>query len=128
MKAPGPTLFLVISIVAGTTLSGCAGMRAKPGVDGTAYSLGHLDVMVDADPKKIVEAAEAVLQEMDIQIMSAVASGVDGKVIGRTALDKRIEIVVERQDAETSKYSIVIGSFGDEPLSREIHEKMKAKL
>jgi len=128
MKALGPTLFLALSIVAGTTLSGCEGLRAKPGVDGTAYSLGHLDVLVNADPKRIVDAAKTVLEEMDIQVESAVASGVDGQVIGKTALDKRIQITVERQDAETSKYSIVIGTFGDEPLSREIHEKMKAKL
>ncbi|MFN0008258.1 MAG: DUF3568 family protein [Planctomycetota bacterium] len=128
MKALGRTVFLAFSIIAGTALTGCEGLRAKPGVDGTAYSLGHLDVMVDADPKRIVEAAEAVLKEMDIEVVSAVASGVDGRVVGRTALQKRIEITVERQDADTSKYSIMIGSFGDQPLSREIHEKMKAKL
>lgn len=128
MKSLGPTLFLALSIVSGTALSGCSGFRAKPGVDGTAYSLFHLDVMVSADPKKIVAAAEAVLGEMDIDIESSVASGVDGRVIAKTALERRIEIVVERQDAETSKYSILIGSFGDEALSREIHERIKAKL
>lgn len=128
MKALSPAVFLALSIVAGTTLSGCEGLRAKPGVDGTAYSLGHLDVVVSADPKRIVEAAKSVLLELDIRIEMAAASGVDGQVIGRTALEKRIEITVERLDAETSKYTIVIGSFGDEPLSREIHEKMKAKL
>jgi len=128
MKALGPTLFLALSIVAGTTLSGCEGLRAKPGVDGTAYSLGHLDVMANATPQKIVEAAKSVLEEMEIEIVEAGASGVDGRVTGKTALGKKIEITVERQDAETSKYSILVGSFGDEPLSREIHEKMKAKL
>ena len=43
-------------------------------------------------------------------------------------LNKRIEITVERQDSETTKYSIQVGSFGDEAISREIYEKMKTKL
>jgi hypothetical protein len=128
MKALAPTLFLALALGAGTTLTACEGLREKPGVDGTAYSLGHLDVMVHADPKKVVEAAESVLKEMDIQIVSSVATGIDGKVVARSALEKRIDIVVERQDAETTKYSIQVGSFGDEKISREIHEKMKAKL
>lgn len=128
MKALGPTFLLAIAIGAGAALSACANIRSKPGADGTAYSLGHLDVMVHADPKRVVEAAESVLREMDIKVETSAASGVDGKVIAKTALDKRIEITVERQDAETSKYSILVGSFGDQALSREIHEKMKAKL
>jgi hypothetical protein len=128
MKAIVPTVFLALSIVSGTTLTGCEGIRSKPGVDGTAYSLGHLDVVASADPRKVVEAAESVLKEMDIEVVDAGASGVDGRVVGKTALGKRIEITVERLDAETSKYSIVIGSFGDEAFSREIHEKIKAKL
>ena len=127
MKVAASSL-LALAIVAGTTLTACEGMRAKPGVDGTAYSLGHLDVMVNADPKRVVEVAEAVLQELDILVESSAASGIDGQVVGKTALGKRIEITVERQDAETSKYSIVVGSFGDEKISRQIHEKMKARI
>ena len=128
MKALGPSALLALAIVAGTTLTACESMRSKPGVDGTAYSLGHLDVMVHADPKRVVEAAESVLHDMDIVVESSAASGIDGKVVGKTALGKRIDITVERQDAETTKYSILIGSIGDEKISREIHEKMKAKL
>lgn len=128
MKARTPTLFLALAIGAGAALTSCAGMRDKPGVDGTSYSFCHLDVMVSADPQRVVQAAESVLKEMDIVVEIAAASGLDGKVVGKTALSKRIEIIVERQDSETSKYSIQVGTFGDEALSREIHEKMKAKL
>jgi len=128
MKARNPTFLLALALVGGGSLSSCENLREKPGVDGTAYSLGHLDVMVRADPKRVVEVAEGVMKELDIDVESVAASGVDGKVVGKTALNKRIEITVERQDSETSKYSILVGSFGDETLSREIHEKMKAKL
>jgi hypothetical protein len=128
MKALGPTLLLALALAAGTTLTACENFRDKPGPDGTAYSFCHLDVMVSADPKKVVEAAEGALHDMNIEIVTAAASGIDGKVVGKTALNKRIEIVVERQDSEVTKYSIQVGSFGDEALSREIHDKMKAKL
>ena len=128
MKSLRPSALLALAIVAGTTLTACETMASKPGVDGTAYSMGHLDVMVGADPKRVVEAAESVLHEMGILVESSAASGIDGEVVGRTALGKRIDITVERQDAETSKYSILVGSFGDEKVSREIHARMKAKL
>jgi hypothetical protein len=126
MKALVSTVLLALA--AGTGFTSCESIRSKPGVDGTAYSLGHLDAMVNADPKKIVEAAESALKDKDIRVETSAASGVDGKVLARTALDKRIEIVVERKDEETSKLSILIGSFGDEALSREIYSLIKAKL
>ena len=128
MKAHGPSVLLALAIVAGTTLTACEGLRSKPGVDGAAYTLGRLDVMVSADPKRVVQVAESVQHEMDVVVVSSAASGVDGQVVGRTALGTRIEITVERQDSETSKYSILVGSFGDEKLSREIHEKIQARL
>ena len=128
MKAIAPTFLLALALGAGTTLTACENLRDKPGPDGTAYSFCHLDVMVHADPKRVVEAAEGALHDMDIQVETAAASGIDGKVVGKTALNKRIEILVERQDSETTKYSIQVGSFGDEALSREIYEKMKTKL
>src|SRR5262245_52967897 len=114
MKVRIPIFFLAVALGAGATLSGCESLRQKPGVDGTAYSLGHLDVMVKAEPKRVVEAAEGVMHDMNIQVETSAASGLDGKVVGKTALNKRIEILVERQDSETSKYSIQVGTFGDE--------------
>src|ERR1700741_1614369 len=110
MKGLGTTVFLALSIVAATTLAGCEGLRAKPGVDGTAYSLGHLDAMANATPKRVVEAAKSVLEEMEV-FVEATASGVDGRVLGKTALGKRIEITVQRQDAGGSKYSVVVRCF-----------------
>ena len=128
MKALAPTFLLALALGASTTLTACEHLRQTPGPDGTAYSFCHLDAMVHADPKRVVEAAESALHEMDIQVDTSAASGLDGRVVGRTALNKRIEITVERQDSETTKYSIQVGSFGDEAISREIYEKMKTKL
>jgi hypothetical protein len=119
---------LALALCAGSAFSSCEGLRAKPGVDGTAYSLGHLDAMVSASPQRVVEAATRVLEEMEIQLVTSAASGVDGKVSGRTALDKRIDITVHRQDTETTKLSIQVGTFGEEALSREIYDRIKAKL
>jgi hypothetical protein len=127
MKSPGLSVLLTVALAC-AALASCDSIRAKPGVDGTAFSLGHLDAMVRATPKRVVEAAEAVLREKEIHVVSSAASGVDGKVIGRSALDKRIEITVERKDDETTKLSIQVGTFGDEALSREIYSMIRAKL
>ena len=128
MKAIPPSALLALALLAGSRLTACESPGSKPVADGTTYSLGHLDVMVSADPKRIVEAAESVFLEMDIAVESSAASGIDGQVVGKTAQGKRIDITVERQDAERSKYSILVGSFGDEKVSREIHERLKARL
>lgn len=128
MKALVQTVLFALALGAGVALTACESVREKPGVDGTSYSLMHLDAMVHASPQRIVQAAESVLREMDIALDSSAASGVDGKVLGHTALDKRIEITVERKDEETSKLSIQVGTFGDEALSREIYKMIMAKL
>jgi len=108
-------------------LGSCAA-AGKPPAGAVAYVGGDLEGRLDASPQRVVQASEAAFEEMDIRLISADATGIDGKVIGRTALDKKIEITA-RRDADTScKVSIRVDTFGDEALSRQIFEKIRSKL
>ena len=60
--------------------------------------------------------------------MKSSATEIDGKVTGRTALDKEVVITIKRQTESTSSLSIRVGAFGDEALSQKIYEKIKARL
>jgi hypothetical protein len=110
-----------------TNLSSCVVGDTGAGA-GTAYSFGHLEGTLPGSPQKVVQASESVLKEQDIPIVSSGATGLDGKVVAKTALDKQIEITVKRHDETSSKISIRVGNFGDLELSRSLYEKIKAKL
>ena len=116
-----------LALAAPTLFTACESLRANPGPDGTAFSLATLDGTIHGTPKQVVAAAESVLREMDLRVVSSAASGVDGKLVARSALDKPIHIEVRKVDEATSKLSIRIGTFGDADLSREIYRKTKAK-
>ena len=116
-----------LALAAPILFSACESLRAKPGPDGTAFSLATLDGTIHGSPKQVVEAAESVLRDMDLHVVSSAASGVDGKLVARSALDKPIHIEVRKVDDATSKLAIRIGTFGDAELSREIYRKTKAK-
>jgi hypothetical protein len=109
-------------------LPACVVVAAGAGAAGAAYVMGHLDGPMPGTPQKVVQASEAVLKEQEMHILSSDATGVDGKVVARSALDTRIEITVKRQDDSTSQISIRVGTFGDQKLSRELYDKIKAKL
>ena len=129
MKTIAKTAAILLSVGALSGLPGCllvAGTAA--GVGAAAYVGGDLEGRLEASPQRVVQASETALEEMDIKVISADATGIDGKVIGRTALDKRIEITADRDGDTSSKISIRVDTFGDESLSRQIFEKIKTKL
>jgi hypothetical protein len=109
-------------------LPGCLAGAVAAGAVTAAYVGGDLEAHLEGSPKRIVEASEAALEDMEVRVVSSDASGVDGKVVGRTALDKKVEITVGRETDTTSKISIRIDTFGDEKLSRQILDKIRAKL
>jgi len=109
-------------------LTGCLAVAGTAVVGTAAYVGGDLEARLETSPQRIVEASQAAFQEMEIRLISADATGIDGQVIGRTALDRKIEIHVERDGETGSKLSIRVDTFGDEALSRQIFEKIRSKL
>jgi hypothetical protein len=119
---------LGLALLATTSLSSCLAVAAGAGAAGAVYVMGSLDSSVPGTPETVVEASESALKDTDIPVISKGATGIDGDVVGKTALDTKIHITVKKQDEKTSKISIRVGTFGDRELSQQIYDKIKAKL
>ena len=119
---------LGLALLATTSLSGCLAVAAGAGAAGAVYVMGSLDSSLPGTPEKVVDATETALKDTDIHVVSKDATGIDGDVVGRTALDTKIHVTVKKQDDKTSKISIRVGTFGDRELSQQIYDKIKAKL
>jgi phage tail sheath gpL-like len=129
MRTLGKMLVVALSLGSLTMLPGCILVAAAAvGAAGAAYVNGDLEARLDASPQKIVQASESALKDMEIPVLSHDSTSVDGKVVARTALGKKVDITVKRDGDTSSKISIRIDTFGDEALSRQILEKIKSKL
>jgi hypothetical protein len=127
-SAPRAILVTAVLILATAHLSGCVLVAVGAGAAGVAYVNGEFEAVLDAGPPRVVDAAAAALEEMEVEIQPPERSALDGRVVGRTALGKKVEITVKRQTETTSKLWIRIDTFGDEDLSRQIYERIRAKL
>lgn len=128
MTTRSTILALGLALGAASGLSGCVVAAAAGGAAGAAYVLGSLDGPMPASPEKIVEASKDVLEGSDIHVLSSDATSIDGTVVGRTALDRKIEITVKRVDDKQSQVSIRVGTFGDETVSKDLFDRIKAKV
>lgn len=112
--------------------SGClvvaAGAAAGAATAGVLYVRGELRSTVESDVKSVVSAAEGALKEMDLIVVSVRSSSAEGEVIGRTAQDDRVLIKVYAETDTITRYTIRIGTFGNEALSRHIDEKIRERL
>jgi len=128
MRAYRPFVVSTSSLVFLALLPGCLAVAVAAGAAGVAYVDGDLEAELDATPQRVIQASEAALKDMNVPIKSKEATAIDGKLVGRTALEKKVEITVQRETETTSKISIRIDTFGDESLSRQILERIKSKL
>lgn len=121
------TMFLISWMLVGT--SGCAlVLVAAAAGTGVAYVKGELQVHMDADPRTVATASEAVFKTLEVSKISSAASSLDLKIVGRTAADKKIELTGTRSEAGGTDLSIRVGTFGDESISRQIYDEIKKQL
>jgi hypothetical protein len=119
---------VIAALVLSIASSGCVVAAAGAGAAGAAYVMGSLDASLPANPERIVEASKDVLKDSDIHVLESDATSVDGTVVGRTALDRKIEITVKRVDDKQSKISIRVGTFGDKEVSQDLFDRIKARV
>ncbi|MGE5608167.1 MAG: DUF3568 family protein [Bacillota bacterium] len=111
------------------TQSGCLIAAAAAGTGATvAYVKGDLDANVDASPQRTVEATNAAVKDLGFVLVSSNGSAADGEVIARTATDKRVKVTMKRLSEKSSKVTIRVGTWGDEAISVQVLEKIKAHL
>ena len=116
----------IVFVVA--ALPGCAAVAVAGAAAGVAYVNGDLETTLDGTPQKLVQASKAALEELDVHVVSSDESAVDGRVVGRTALQKKIDVTIKRETDRTCKLAIRVDTFGDEALSRQVLDKIRSRL
>jgi len=48
------------------------------------------------------------------------------RFVARTATDKKIEVTLNKKSANSTEIRIRVGTFGDEPMSRQLLDKIKS--
>ena len=125
-KVVPAALCLLLLVGAG----GCALLvvGAAAGAGGMAYVRGALEARVNAQPPAVAQATENAFKSLGIVKISGAASALDAEILGRTATDKKVKVVVKGEGAGTSKLTIRIGTFGDETMSRAVFDKIEEGL
>ncbi len=109
-------------------ISGCVVIAAGAGAGAVAYVRGELDSSVEHDLNAVFKASQQALAKLEFARINDHKSGVDAKLVARTALDKRVEIKLTKVTDTLTKVQIRVGLVGDQDLSLMILEKIKAGL
>lgn len=115
--------------LAAAGLTGCVAVVAA-GATGTgvAWYSGRLEANLDQNLDAVFAASQKALNQMEFANISNKKSSVDAQLVSRTALDKKVEITLQKATDRSTKVIIRVGVFGDETLSMSILEKIKAAL
>lgn len=123
----------VVALALGGTVllgtSGCVAVVAAGAAGaGVAWVRGALETNLEASLGDTYRAAQEAVAKLELAKISEKKSALDASVLARTALDKRIEIVLKRVGPKTTHVSIRVGVFGDEALSLTVLERMRTAL
>jgi hypothetical protein len=119
-------LLLGISVVG---LTGCVAVVAAGAAGtGVAWFSGRLEANLDQNIDAVFAASQKALTQLEFANISNKKSSIDARLVSRTALDKKVEITLQRVTDRSTKVMIRVGVFGDETLSMSILDKIKAAL
>ncbi len=123
---------LLVALLLGVSaagLSGCiAVVAAGAAGTGVAWYRGQLEANLDQNIEAVFAASQKALNQLEFANISNKKSTVDAQLVSRTALDKKVEVTLQKVTDRSTKVIIRIGVFGDETLSMSILDKIKAAL
>jgi hypothetical protein len=123
---------LILSAILGLFMvsqMGCLLLAAGAGAGtGVAYVKGDTDAVIDADTKTVTAASERAMKDMELYVISSAATGLDGRVDGRTAGDTKVVVVVKHYGENLSKVSVRVGNFGNSVMQDELLEKIRENI
>lgn len=106
-----------------------AGLIAcSTGQSGVKNRFGTITATLAASPQAVATAAAETLEAMDLILISNQATGVDGRVVARTARDDSVTVDVKSGGQNVSNVEIRVGSFGNEAMSLTILEGIQQRL
>jgi hypothetical protein len=123
---------LLVALLLGITaasLTGCVAVVAAGAAGtGVAWYRGRLEANLDHNIEAVFAASQRALNQLEFADISNKRSAVDAQLVSRTALDKKVEITLQKVTDRSTKIMIRVGVFGDETLSMSILDKIKAAL
>lgn len=119
-----------VLLAVGLLLSGCAEFLVGAGIGaaGVAYVEGNLHAHLKANPPAVERASLKAFKTLDIRKTSSVSSAVDARIIGRTANNTEVSIVVKAEGKGESKLTLRVGILGDQATSRRIYDEIRKHL
>jgi hypothetical protein len=108
--------------------SGCVAVVAAAGAGaGVLWVRGAIETNLDRDLDRVYRATQDAVADLQFAKVSERKSGLDAQIIARTALDKKIDIKLEKLGSAT-KVTIRVGMMGDQQLSISILDRIKSHL
>jgi hypothetical protein len=129
-QLPARRLFVALLLgVFAAGLTGCVAVVAAGAAGtGVAWFSGRLEANLDQNIAAVFAASQKALTQLEFATISNKKSSVDAQLVSRTALDKKVEITLQKVTDRSTKVMIRVGVFGDETLSMSIMDKIKAAL
>jgi hypothetical protein len=123
---------LLVALLLGVSVAGLTGciavVAAGAAGTGVAWYRGQLEANLDQNIEAVFAASQKALNQLEFANISNKKSTVDAQLVSRTALDKKVEITLQKVTDRSTKVMIRVGVFGDETLSMSILDKIKAAL
>lgn len=125
-------LILSVALAALPLLNGCllfvAGGAAAAGAGTVLYVNGELKDTEETSLDTTHVAALAGLRDLQFAIVNETKDALHSQINARTATDTKVQVTLTKQGPALTEIRIRVGTFGDEKLSRDILEKIKAHL
>ena len=96
------------------------------GAGTVAYVGGELKAADNVTMNTGWNAALQAMQDLEFKVTESQKDALEGKIVARRADNTRIIVRVKKQTDQVTEFRIRVGTFGDEALSRLIHEKTKS--
>jgi hypothetical protein len=120
------TFAAVLGLLAVSQL-GCASSKGV-GDEKTSMFKGT-QTIVYGDPVAVTSAAKSAAEELQLTVVSNTASGLDGKLVVRTAQNVKVTVDVKTAGENYSRLTIRAAGFsGDKDLQKTYLEHIKSRL
>ncbi|MBI4378325.1 MAG: DUF3568 family protein [Nitrospinae bacterium] len=125
--------FLNLILLTGLlTLSGCplflVGTGAVVGAGTAVYIGGELKVEEQVDMNRAWNSSQKAMKDLEFRVTKSQKDVLAGEIVALRADDTKIIIRLKKRSDQSTEFRIRAGTFGDESLSRLIHEKIKSRF
>jgi hypothetical protein len=135
MKSNKSTIRTLIVLASASVLAataGCVvaavGAAGAAGAGTVAFIRGELEATVSSSFETVIPAASKAVGQLGFSKIRETKDALAAEIIARTALDKKVDIKLNKETDQLTRISIRIGFFGDEVKSRAILDQIKQNL